>query len=135
MQDPRHTRNIEDDVNELHRRHREDGFNLTELGRQTGYAPATIRRAFRRHGLPIRPAGAGPRIPYAPLEEYMGAEDKAAGELLKRNEGTIDYWRAHGVPAAEADHIAVHLGTTPWNIWGIAWQHAMDQFVNITEAA
>jgi hypothetical protein len=76
-----------------------------------------------------------PRLPYAPLEEYVLARHKpppdhtyaelgagGIGEVLGVDATVVRRWKRNGnVRLYDADKIAVTLGQHPSAIWGELW--------------
>lgn len=67
------------------------------------------------------------RLPWAPLVPHLPASPADAIQVLGITFRSLHRYRTEGIPARQADRLAVAAGTHSLNVWGLAWTWALDE--------
>lgn len=65
-----------------------------------------------------------PRLPMAPLQRLLAGSVTDTAERLGITRTTFYRYRRDGIPADEADRLAIAAGSTPYNVWGRSYDIA-----------
>jgi hypothetical protein len=90
----------------------------TDVGRypSSGRCKECGRMAHRATLKPL-----GPRLPFAPLGEWMKAKDLSISSFGHNEARMLHRYQHRGMTAQAADEWACRIGLHPFQVWGLDW--------------